>query len=164
MPLTRSLIPDLSAGKEEISSFPVYLVSALEPGEVTTVSGVTIEAVPAYNLQKSFHPKGKGYLGYIVTVGGLRLYHAGDTDFIPEMNGMQVDIALLPVSGIEVMNAEEAAQAALALKPQVAIPMHHGPALAKVATPGGVTYPMGDAESFRALLAGKIRVEILAKR
>jgi L-ascorbate metabolism protein UlaG (beta-lactamase superfamily) len=138
-------------------------VAPLNPGEQTRIGDILIEAVPAYNLTTSFHPKSKGYLGFIVTVEGVRLYHAGDTDFIPEMRGLQVDIALLPVSGIGVMTAEEAAQAALALKPKVAIPMHYGPALPKVETPGAITDPMGDAESFRALLAGKIRVEILAK-
>jgi L-ascorbate metabolism protein UlaG (beta-lactamase superfamily) len=114
-------------------------------------------------LPASFHPKRKGYLGFIVTLEGVRLYHAGDTDFIPEMWSLKVDIALLPVSGFEVMTAVEAAQAALALQPQVAIPMHYGPALPRVATLSAVTDPMGDAEYFRALLAGKIRVEILGK-
>jgi L-ascorbate metabolism protein UlaG (beta-lactamase superfamily) len=138
-------------------------VVALNPGEQTQVGDTLIEAVPAYNLETSFHPKSKGYLGFIVTLEGVRLYHAGDTDFISEMRTLKVDIALLPVSGIEVMTAAEAAQAALALQPQVAIPMHYGPALPRVETPGAVTDPMGDAESFRALLAGKIRVEILGK-
>ncbi len=137
--------------------------AALNPGEQTVVGDTVIEAVPAYNLATSFHPKSKGYLGFIVTLGGLRLYHAGDTDYIPEREMMKVDIALLPVSGIEVMDAAAAARAALALKPQVAIPMHYGPALPRVKTPGGVTAPMGDAEAFRALLDGKVRVEILAK-
>jgi L-ascorbate metabolism protein UlaG (beta-lactamase superfamily) len=137
--------------------------TALNPGEQIMVGEILIEAVPAYNLNTSFHPKSKGYLGFIVTLEGVRLYHAGDTDFIPEMLDLRVDIALLPVSGLEVMTAPEAARAALALKPKVAIPMHYGPALPKVVTPGAITDPLGDAESFRALLAGKLRVEILAK-
>ncbi len=138
-------------------------VAPLNPGEQTQIGDILIEAVPAYNLTTSFHPRSKGYLGFIVTLEGQRLYHAGDTDFIPEMHDLRVDIALLPVSGLEVMTAQEAAQAALALKPKVAIPMHYGPSLPKVVAPGGITDPMGDAEGFRALLAGKIRVEILAK-
>lgn len=138
-------------------------VVTLNPGEQTEVGDILIEAVPAYNLTTSFHPKSKGYLGFIVTVAGVRLYHAGDTDFIPEMRNLKVDIALLPVSGIEVMNAQEAAEAALALKPKVAIPMHYGPELAREVVSGEITSPMGDAEAFRACLAGKIRVEILAK-
>ncbi len=128
-------------------------VISMAPGQQETVEDFLIEAVPAYNLETSFHPRRKAYLGFIVTLEGLRLYHAGDTDFIPEMGDLHVDIALLPVTGFSVMNAEEAAQAALALHPQVAIPMHYGIAHGS----------LEDAEHFRALLDGKVRVEILAK-
>ena len=128
-------------------------VIALEPWEKTEVEGILIESVPAYNLHTSFHPKRKGYLGFIVTLEGQRVYHAGDTDFIPEMQELEVDIALLPVSGTQVMGPDEAAQAALALKPKVAIPTHYGM----------LDADMGLAEFFRSLLAGKVRVEILAK-
>ncbi|MDI6852348.1 MAG: MBL fold metallo-hydrolase [Deltaproteobacteria bacterium] len=128
-------------------------VLALEPGEEATVGGTLIQAVPAYNLETHFHPKRAGYLGFIVTVEGLRIYYAGDTDFIPEMADFQVDVAILPVCGFTVMNVEEAARAALALKPQVAVPMHFG----------GTLGTLEDAETFRALLKGKVRVEILPK-
>ncbi len=128
-------------------------VLALEPGEEAAVGETRIQAVPAYNLETHFHPKRAGYLGFIVTVEGVRIYYAGDTDFIPEMTDFRVDIAILPVCGLTVMNAEEAARAALALKPQVAIPMHFG----------GTLGTLEDAETFRALLDGKVRVEILPK-
>jgi L-ascorbate metabolism protein UlaG (beta-lactamase superfamily) len=128
-------------------------VISMAPGQQETIGDILIEAVPAYNLNTSFHPQRKAYLGFIVTLEGLRLYHAGDTDFIPEMHDLKVDIALLPVSGFTVMNAEEAAQAALALHPQVAIPMHYGTAYGT----------QEDAQRFRALLDGKVRVEILSK-
>ena len=82
--------------------------------------------MPAYNTNKDFHPKSKGWLGFIVEIEGVKVYHAGDTDFIPEMNNFDVDIALLPVSGTYVMTADEAVQAALAINPQIAIPMHYG--------------------------------------
>lgn len=128
-------------------------VIPMAPGQQETIGDVLIEAVPAYNLHASFHQQRRAYLGFIVTLEGLRLYHAGDTDFIPEMHDLKVDIALLPISGFTVMNAEEAVQAALALHPQVAIPMHYGTAYGT----------MEDAERFRALLDGKVRVEILSK-
>jgi L-ascorbate metabolism protein UlaG (beta-lactamase superfamily) len=128
-------------------------VITMSPGQQEQVGDFLIEAVPAYNLHKSFHPQRKAYLGFIVTLGGLRLYYAGDTDFIPEMRDLDVDIALLPISGFNVMDVAEAAQAALALHPQVAIPMHYG-------TDYGT---LEDAEHFRALLDGKVRVEILSK-
>jgi len=129
-------------------------VVILRPGEQTTAAGLTIETVPAYNLNKEFHPQAAGHLGFIVTLDdGIRLYHAGDTDFIPEMKGLKVDIALLPVSGTYVMTAAEAAEAARAINPKIAIPMHYGSIV------GSGT----DAKAFKSLLEGQIRVEILTK-
>ncbi|NVM21574.1 MAG: MBL fold metallo-hydrolase [Desulfobacterales bacterium] len=101
-------------------------VRVVGPGDELTVSEIPIEAVPAYNTNKKFHPKQNGWLGFIVTADGSRIYHAGDTDLIPEMGTLNVDIALLPVSGTYVMTAEEAVEAARIIKPKVAIPMHYG--------------------------------------
>lgn len=107
-------------------------VRVVKPGDRLTIKGVDIQAVPAYNLTKfrspgvTFHPKEMGFVGFIVTVDGQRIYHAGDTDIIPEMSGFQADIALLPVSGTYVMTVEEAIEAARIIKPGVVIPMHVG--------------------------------------
>jgi L-ascorbate metabolism protein UlaG (beta-lactamase superfamily) len=107
-------------------------VRPVTPGETLEVKGIEIRTVPAYNLNKfrspgePFHPKESGHVGFIVTVQGQRIYHTGDTDFIPEMEELEVDVALLPVSGTYVMTAEEAVEAAAAIEPQVAIPMHVG--------------------------------------
>jgi L-ascorbate metabolism protein UlaG (beta-lactamase superfamily) len=104
----------------------------LRPGETMAVGEAVVEAVPAYNVNKfrgpgqPFHPRSAGYNGYIITIGGERLYHAGDTDHIPEMAGYRCDVALLPVSGTYVMTADEAAAAAADIKPRVAVPMHYG--------------------------------------
>jgi len=112
----------------------------MRPGDKMTVKGIEIEAVPAYNINKPFHPKAKGNLGYIISIEGKRVYHAGDTDLIPEMNDVTCDIALLPVSGTYVMNPREAAKAADIIRPSlVAMPMHYG------SGPVGI---MDDAESF----------------
>ncbi|MFP3982557.1 MAG: MBL fold metallo-hydrolase [Desulfurivibrionaceae bacterium] len=124
-------------------------VVVLKPGEQTTVKGITIEATPSYNIGKTFHPQANEWLGFIVTVGGCRIYHAGDTDHIPEMKDLKVDIALLPVSGTFVMTAEEAVQAALDIKPKVAIPMHYG----------DIVGEQTDADRFAEELQGQIRVE-----
>ena len=104
----------------------------LDPGGKITIGKVQIEAVPAYNVNKfrqpgqAFHPKGEKRLGFVITMDGTRVYFAGDTDFIPEMHDIAVDIAILPVSGTYVMTPEEAAEAALAIHPQIAVPMHYG--------------------------------------
>lgn len=104
----------------------------VKPGDRLTVKGIEIQVVPAYNLTKfrspgvPFHPRGDDYVGYLLTVEGQRLYHTGDTDLIPEMEAIETDIALLPVSGTYVMTADEALQAAEVLQPKVVIPMHIG--------------------------------------
>jgi L-ascorbate metabolism protein UlaG (beta-lactamase superfamily) len=105
---------------------------AVRPGDRLTVAGVEIEAVRAYNVNKfrspgmPFHPKEAEHVGFVVTVEGVRLYHTGDTDEIPEMADVACDVALLPVSGTYVMTVEEAVEAARTLKPQIVVPMHYG--------------------------------------
>lgn len=128
-------------------------VEVMSPGDTATVKDIPIQAVASYNTNKDFHPKKNNWLGFIVEVDGVRIYHAGDTDVIEEMNRIKTDIALLPVSGTYVMTGEEAAKAALAIKPTLAIPMHYG------AIVGGVS----DAEQFRELLRDKVPVTILEK-
>lgn len=132
-------------------------VTYLAPGSKTSVLGVEIETVPAYNTNKFrepgrvFHPQEEGRLGYVVTMDGLRLYHAGDTDHIPEMRGVSVDVALLPVSGTYVMTPEEAASAAREIEAKTFIPMHFG----------SIVGSKKDAEKFRDLLKGQRDVVIL---
>ncbi|RLE89531.1 MAG: MBL fold metallo-hydrolase, partial [Thermoprotei archaeon] len=93
-----------------------------------------------------------GGIGVIVEVDGVKIYHAGDTDLIEEMSRLgKIDVALLPVSGTYVMNAEEAAKAAEIIKPEVAIPMHYG----------AIVGSKSDAEKFAELLKGKVQVVIL---
>ncbi|MBA2630124.1 MAG: MBL fold metallo-hydrolase [Thermoleophilaceae bacterium] len=111
-------------------------VHSIAPGEALgdeLVRGFDVAAVAAYNTSKRdakgqlFHPREAGCVGYDVNVRGQRLYHSGDTDVIPEMDAVTgVDVALLPVSGVYVMTADEAAEAARRIQPRVAVPMHWG--------------------------------------
>jgi len=126
-------------------------VKTVKPGDRLTVEGVEIEAVPSYNTNKKFHPRANNWVGYIFTVKGTRIYIAGDTDHIPEMKNFKCDIALLPVSGTYVMTAEEAAKAALDIKPKVAIPMHYA----------SIVGTADDARRFAEALEGKIKVVVL---
>jgi L-ascorbate metabolism protein UlaG (beta-lactamase superfamily) len=128
-------------------------IRVVKPGDRLQVDSVSVEVMPAYNINKQFHPRAAGMLGFIVTVDGVRVYHAGDTDLIPEMKTIKADIALLPVSGTYVMTAEEAAEAALAIRPGVAVPMHFA----------SIVGSEKDAERFARLLAGKIEVQLLKK-
>ena len=72
------------------------------------------------------HGRDNAWVGYVVQIDGTRFYHAGDTDYIPEMRALQVDVACLPISGGETMNVVEAAAAANSIAPQVVVPMHYG--------------------------------------
>ncbi len=98
----------------------------IAPGGTVTVGDVTVEALPAYNVNKNFHPKSNNWVGYVVTVDGVRVYHTGDTDVIPEMEGVNADVALVPVGGTYTMTVPEAANAVSKIKPKVAVPMHCG--------------------------------------
>ncbi|MBN2398050.1 MAG: MBL fold metallo-hydrolase [Deltaproteobacteria bacterium] len=100
-------------------------VRIVKPGDVLQVEGISVEAVPAYNTNKDFHPKKNGWLGFVVTVGGKRIYYCGDTDFIPEMETIRADIMLVPVGGTYTMTAEEAARAVNTVRPETAIPIHY---------------------------------------
>lgn len=101
-------------------------VKTVKPGDKIKVGDVDIEVVPAYNIGKRFHPQDQAHVGYVFTVDGIRYYHAGDTDHIPEMKGLKPDVAFLPVGGTYTMNAEEAAAATNDIEPQIAVPMHWG--------------------------------------
>jgi L-ascorbate metabolism protein UlaG (beta-lactamase superfamily) len=130
-------------------------VRVVKAGDVLTEKGVTIKVVPAYNVRperQRFHPKNYGGVGYLITLAGKTVYHPGDTDLIPEMDNLgQVDIALLPVSGTYVMDAQEAAEAVKCIKPTHVIPMHYG----------SIVGSKADAEKFAQLVAGQTTVHIL---
>lgn len=128
-------------------------IRIMKSGDAISVDGINIEAVPAYNTNKDFHTKDRGWIGFIFTVDGRRIYLAGDTDRIPEMKDFRADIALLPVSGTYVMTAEEAVEAALDIQPKIAIPMHYG----------AIVGDRNDAEKFAEKLTGKIVVVMLNK-
>ena len=107
-----------------------------------------MRVVAAYNTNKQFHPKAARGVGYIVTLGGETVYHAGDTDVIPEMEnlapGAQIDVALLPVGGTYTMTAEEAAEAFKLLGAKRGVPMHFG----------SVAGSQADADRFMKLIGG----------
>lgn len=119
-------------GLKGLQGLKVKDMRFLDPGGRVSVGKVQIATVPAYNINKFkepglvFHPAGEKRLGFIISMDGARIYFAADTDFIPEMHDIAVDIAMLPVSGTYVMTPEEAAEAALAIHPKFAIPMHYG--------------------------------------
>jgi L-ascorbate metabolism protein UlaG (beta-lactamase superfamily) len=135
-------------GPESIASKLQGSVRAIRAGGDLAIGDIGIQAVPAYNPAKPFHPKSSGFLGFVVAIDGMSIYHAGDTDMIPEMKGIQADVALLPVGGTYTMGPAEAAQAVEAIKPKVAVPMHYG----------SVAGSAQDAQEFKRLCKSDVRI------
>jgi len=128
---------------------------ALEIGEEFAYKDFAIELFPAYTIKKGTHPKSNNWVGTIIESAGKSVYHAGDTERIPEMKGLasrKITVALLPCGGTYTMDFEEATDAALDIQPEIVVPMHNWEK---------------DLNPFRELMAkkdSKIKVEILTKK
>jgi L-ascorbate metabolism protein UlaG (beta-lactamase superfamily) len=123
-------------------------VLKIRPGQAGEAAGIPFEAVRAYNPHKQFHPRERGWVGYVLNPEGLRIYIAGDTDLTPEAEAVRCDIALLPIGGKYTMNAAEAAALANRIRPAAVIPIHYG----------SVAGSPADFERFAAGVAPGIRV------
>lgn len=130
---------------EDVADQVKGIVRKVTPGQTLDVEGLQVTTVASYNLAKQFHPKSSRWIGYIIKLSnGTSVYHAGDTDFTPEMRTLKADIALLPCGGTYTMDAKEAAQAANTFKPTLLIPMHFGDIVGSVK----------DAETVKTLFKG----------
>ncbi len=129
---TRIVVSADCQSKITKSNVPIK-IEIIEPGQELDLGEVKIYAFPAYNIDKHFHPQEEGWMGYVIKTDEVVIYHAGDTDVIPEMQKLtgykqpgRDFVALLPVGGRFTMSAEEAAEAAKIIKPTLAVPMHWG--------------------------------------
>lgn len=125
-------------------------VQGLSPAQTVTLCGIQVETVAAYNLKKPSHPKAKGWLGYVLTLGETRVFITGDTDVTIENQMVQCDILMLPIGGTYTMDALRAAVLANVIHPHTVIPIHYGLGL------GGKRAP----ERFRAAVEGGIETDI----
>jgi len=146
--------------QSKITRFDIPVkMELVEPGQNLDFGIVKISTLPAYNVDKPFHSKEGGNVGFLIKINGIAIYHAGDTDKIPEMQkltGHQEEdfIALLPIGGRFTMSPEEAADAASLIKPSVAVPMHYG----------SIVGTQEDAQEFADLCKEQgIKAEILEK-
>lgn len=148
--------------QSKIARFNVPIkMEIMEPNQELDLQYAKILTLPAYNIDKPFHSNEEGGVGYLVKLGKVIIYHAGDTDVIPEMQKLtghkhkdKKFVALLPVGGRFTMSAEEAAEAAELIKPDLAIPMHYGTVIGSIA----------DAEEFVDICKeNKINAKILEK-
>ena len=129
-------------------------VLAVEPNKKYKIDGIEFETVPAYNINKQFHPKVNEWVGYIITLDGLRYYFAGDTDITEESKKVKCDVAFVPVGGTYTMDFKEAAQLINEIQPKIAIPIHYG----------SVVGTNQDATDFVKLLHPSIKGIILMKQ
>lgn len=141
-----SSTPGVPALQAAVSGATIHTVT---PGQRLTLSGVEIETVPMYNIARNNHPRAMNFVGYVLNIGGVRVYHAGDTERIPEMQTFTADLAMLPLGQTFTMTSvQQAVDAALDVKARVVIPIHWGVAEGTLA----------DAEAFAAALRDRMQV------
>ena len=123
-------------------------VRFVSPGDSVQEGNMKVTAVPAYNLNKPFHPKENRWTGYVICMDGITYYAAGDTDALKELEEVQCDIALVPIGGTYTMVPSEAAGLINSIRPEIAIPMHYGSIVGRPE----------DADEFEALIDDGIQV------
>ncbi|MBP5660506.1 MAG: MBL fold metallo-hydrolase [Lachnospiraceae bacterium] len=144
------VVPDAMEEKTGEVADLVSRIETVTPGDTFNIGGLELETVPMYNILKPFHPRKAGWVGYILTVNGQRIYIAGDIDLIKEARAVKCDVALVPVGGFYTMDATKAAKLVNEIKPSVAIPVHYG----------NLVGSTKDAEKFVELVKEPVKVEI----
>lgn len=128
-------------------------IITVEPNQKYMVQGIKFETVPAYNTNKTFHPKENDWVGYVIELNDVKYYIAGDTDITEENKKVKCDVAFVPVGGTYTMDFKEAAQLVNEIQPKVAVPIHYG----------SVVGIKQDAEEFIKLLHTNIKGIILMR-
>lgn len=128
-------------------------IITVEPNVKYMIQGIEFETIPAYNTNKSFHPKENDWVGYIITLNDIRYYVAGDTDITEENRKVKCDVAFVPVGGTYTMDFKEAAQLINEIQPKIVVPIHYG----------SVIGTEQDASDFIKLLHPNIKGMILMK-
>ena len=128
-------------------------IITVKPNNKYEVEGIKIETIPAYNIEKQFHPKANNWVGYIIDMYGIKYYIAGDTDITEENKKVKCDVAFVPVGGTYTMDYREAAALVNEIKPKIAVPIHYG----------SVVGTVEDANKFIKLLDKEIQGKILMK-
>lgn len=123
------------------------------PNERYEIKDILVETIPAYNISKQFHPKENNWVGYIITIKGLRYYIAGDTDITEENRNVKCDIAFIPIGGTYTMDYIEASKLVNIINPSTVIPFHYGEIVGK----------KEDANNFKELINSNIDCEIFIK-
>ena len=145
------VVPEQLLEKVIKLGFEKDTIMIVKPNEKYKVEGMQIETIPAYNVNKPFHPKQNGWVGYILVIEGIRYYIAGDTDITQENQNVKCDVAFVPVGGTYTMDSKEAVKLANHILPKMAVPIHYGE----------IVGTKQDAIDFANLLDSEIACKIL---
>lgn len=149
---TKIVIPK-SAENELRNNIEIKDIITVEPNKSYKIENINFNTTYAYNINKQYHPKENKWVGYNIEFEKLKLYIAGDTDNIPEIQEIKCDIAFLPIGGKYTMDYKEAAELANTIDSKIVVPIHYGEIVGK----------KEDAEKFANLVKNK-EVKILLKK
>ena len=128
-------------------------ITTVKPNENYNVNDLTFKTIPAYNTNKSFHPKSNNWVGYLLTLNDTIYYIAGDTDITEENKQVKCDVAFVPIGGTYTMDYKEAAELINEIKPKIAVPTHYA----------AIVGAKEDGENFVKLLDSEIECKIYIK-
>lgn len=148
---TKMVVPARLREKVLNMGFIKENIVLVEQNNKYIVEEIKIQTVPAYNINKEFHPKQNNWVGYIIEIDGVSYYIAGDTDINEDNRKVKCDVALVPVGGTYTMTAKEAAELVNEIKPKIAIPTHYGE----------IVGSRQDAIDFQQMVNREIKCEIL---
>ena len=120
------IVPEELLTKLLVRGYNKNNIITVEPNMQYMVEGIKFETIPAYNINKQFHPKENEWVGYVIEIKGIRYYIAGDTDITEENKKVKCDVAFIPVGGTYTTDFKEAAQLVNEIKPKIAVPTHYG--------------------------------------
>ena len=140
-------------GRKDWKGFERDNMVLVTPNQKYTVKGIEFQTIPAYNVNKQFHPKANEWVGYVLKIEGITYYIAGDTDITEENKKVKCDVAFVPVGGTFTMDYKEAAELINEIKPKIAVPTHYG----------SIVGEKSDGISFSKLVSPEIEVEVLMK-
>ena len=150
---TKIVIPKDLYDKTIELGFEKENILLAEPNEEYEANNIKFKTIPAYNVDKNFHPKANNWVGYIITLDNVVYYIAGDTDITEENKKVKCDVAFVPIGGTYTMTAEEAAKLVNEIKPKIAVPIHYGL----------IVGTKEDEEVFKSLVNENINVEVCNK-
>ncbi len=147
------ILPEELLTKVSRKKFRQDYIITVEPNQKYMVDEIKFETIPAYNINKQFHPKENEWVGYIIEIKGIKYYIAGDTDVTEENKNVKCDVAFVPVGGTYTMDFKEAANLINEIQPKIAVPIHYG----------SIVGTKQDATDFSELLNPKIECKILMR-